>query len=173
MFAFYNSTCFPGEDFLQQLLDVVKWSSVDFLPIGWTFFKGKWDCTGHWTMLNVCLMFSPSCLWFVLGRGGPQIMPEWMFHLAPHGQPLYHTFLLATWLSRKEKNTFITTEGLSYNPSLYNYLCLHDMHFSSCKELLGWQHNDFTFSQHENSIPLLLERWDVHAREQNLVPHMQ
>lgn len=119
------------------------------------------------------LMFSPSCLWFVLGCGGPQVMPEWMFHLAPHGQPLYHTFLLATWLSRKEKNTFITTEGLSYNPSLYNYLCLHDMHFSSCKELLGWQHNDFTFSQHENSIPLLLERWDVHAREQNLVPHMQ
>lgn len=51
--VFYNSTCPPGDDFLERVLDVVKWSSVDFHLTGWTSQEGKRDFTGHSTTLKL------------------------------------------------------------------------------------------------------------------------
>lgn len=175
VFAFYNSTCPPGDDFLERVLDVVKWSSVNFQPRGWTSWEGKWDFTGHWTTLKVIshvfTQFSLVCA--AMLRQTPVSARTDGASRSPRVASVQHISFGHLIVQEREEYIYNSPRGVSYSPLLYRCLCLHGMHFPSCKELSKWQHNNFAFSQHKNSIPLLLERWDVHVRDQNLIPRMQ
>lgn len=148
---------------------------MDFHLTGWTSWEGKWGFTGHGTTLNIIsyvfTQFSLVCA-AMLRQTLVSARTDGASH-SPWAASVQHISVGHLIVSEREEYTQNSPTGVSHSPLLHQYLCLRDAHFPPCMELSRWQHNNFAFPQHKNSIPWLLERWDVHVRDQNLVPPMQ
>lgn len=155
VFALYDSTYPPGGDVLEQVPDVIQWSSMGFHLTGWTSWEGKWDFIGHWTAVKfVSYVFTQFPLFcavmlrqtLISARTDGTSHPPWV-------ASVQHISFghLTVW--EREEYIYNSPTRVNYSPLLCHCLCLHDVHFPSCKELSRWQHNNFAFLQHKNSIP--------------------